>query len=264
MSLQRGKKIFQLRIFHSRLIIIKECDLHIWYHIKLKLASLYSGGKDSNYSIFEMKRLGHDVACLISIIPEIGDSLLFHYPNIDLTGVLAQAIGLPIREFQSGNARLETEMSVLENAISIVKDEFGIEGIVHGGISSKFQKRNFEKVCSDLHLTVYTPLWHLDPGKYLHNLIDKKFKIIIVSVSALGLGKEWLGTTLNHENVNRLEFLSTKYGFNLNFEGGEGETLVVDCPIYKKELKIKEGIVRWFGDNGIFEISDYELIDKSC
>jgi ABC transporter with metal-binding/Fe-S-binding domain ATP-binding protein len=228
----------------------------------LKLASLYSGGKDSNYSIFEMKRLGHDVVCLISIIPEISDSLLFHFPNIHLAQALAQAIDLPIRNFQSSTSKLENEMSVLENALSTVKDEFGIEGIVHGGISSMFQKRNFEKVCEDLYLSVYSPLWNLNPRNYLHQLIDEKFKITIVGVSALGLDQEWLGITLDHENVTRLESLSTKYEFNLNFEGGEAETLVVDCPIYKKKLEIRKGIVKWFGDNGIFEIIDYELIDK--
>ncbi|HXW03324.1 MAG TPA: diphthine--ammonia ligase [Nitrosarchaeum sp.] len=228
----------------------------------MKLASLYSGGKDSNYSVFEMKRLGHDIVCLISIIPKISDSLLFHFPNIHLTQTLAQAVDLPIRNFQSRTSALENEISVLENALSMVKDEFGIEGIVHGGISSKFQKRNFEKVCQNLQLSVYSPLWNLDPKNYLHHLIDEKFKITIVGVSALGLGKEWLGITLTHENVGRLESLSTKYGFNLNFEGGEAETLVVDCPIYKKKLVIRDGIVKWFGDNGIFEITDYELIDK--
>ena len=228
----------------------------------MKLASLYSGGKDSNYSIFEVQRLGHDVLCLVSIIPEISDSLLFHFPNIQLTQALAQAIDLPIRNFQSSNSRLENEMSVLENALSTVKDEFGIEGIVHGGISSMFQKRNFEKVCEDLQLPVYSPLWNLNPSNYLHQLIDEKFKITIVGVAALGLGKEWLGITLDRDNVKTLESLSRKYGFNLNFEGGEAETLVVDCPIYKKKLEIKEGIVKWFGDNGIFEIIDYELIDK--
>ena len=228
----------------------------------MKLASLYSGGKDSTYSIFEMKRLGHDIVCLISIIPEINDSLLFHFPNIHLTQALAQAIDLPIRNFQSSTSKLENEMSVLENALSTVKDEFGIEGIVHGGISSMFQKRNFEKVCEDLHLSVHSPLWNLNPRNYLHQLIDEKFKITIVGVSALGLDQEWLGVTLDHENVTRLESLSTKYGFNLNFEGGEAETLVVDCPIYKKKLEIRKGIVKWFGDNGIFEIIDYELIDK--
>jgi uncharacterized protein (TIGR00290 family) len=93
-------------------------------------------------------------------------------------------------------------------------------------------------------------------------LIDEKFKITIVGVSALGLGREWLGITLNHKNVEKLESLSLKYGFNLNFEGGEAETFVIDCPIYKKRLEIREGMVKWFGDYGIFEIIDYELIDK--
>ncbi|MDW0188743.1 MAG: ATP-binding protein, partial [Nitrososphaeraceae archaeon] len=63
----------------------------------MKLASLYSGGKDSNYSIFEINRCGHDVVCLVSILPAESDSLLFHFPNISLSAVLAQAIDLPIR-----------------------------------------------------------------------------------------------------------------------------------------------------------------------
>ena len=228
----------------------------------MRLASLYSGGKDSNYSIFEISRLGHDVACLISIIPEISDSLLFHFPNIHLTRVLAQGIDLPIRDFKSKTSTLENEIAVLENALSSVKDEFGIEGIVHGGISSNFQKRNFEKICRDLELSVFSPLWNLDPSNYLRRMIDEKFKIIITSVSAMGLDREWLGIQLDHESVQRLESLSSNFGFNLNFEGGEAETLVVDCPIYKKKLEIRTGKVKWFGDNGIFEITDYELIDK--
>lgn len=209
-----------------------------------------------------MKRLGYDVVCLISILPKISDSQLFHFPNIHLTQVLAQAIDLPIRNFHSSTSTLENEMNVLENALSVVKDEFHIEGIVHGGISSKFQKRNFEKACEDLQLSVYSPLWSLNPSEYLNKLIDEKFNITIVGVSALGLGKEWLGITLNHKYVTMLESLSLKYGFNLNFEGGEAETLVVDCPIYKKKLEIRRGIVKWFGDNGIFEITDYGLVDK--
>ena len=228
----------------------------------MRLASLYSGGKDSNYSIFEINRLGHEVSCLISIIPEFSDSLLFHFPNIHLTRVLAQAIDLPIRDFKSKTSSLENEIAALENALSSVKDEFAIEGIVHGGISSNFQKRNFEKICSDLELSVFSPLWNLNASNYLRRMIDEKFKIIITGVSAMGLDREWLGMQLDHESVQRLESLSSKYGFNLNFEGGEAETLVVDCPIYKKKLEIRKGMVKWFGDNGIFEITDYELIDK--
>jgi diphthine-ammonia ligase len=62
--------------------------------------------------------------------------------------------------------------------------------------------------------------------------------------------------------VKRLESMSLRYGFNLNFEGGEAETIVIDCPLYSKKFRIKQGMVKWNGNNGIFEIIDYELIDK--
>jgi diphthine-ammonia ligase len=228
----------------------------------LKLASLYSGGKDSSYSIFEMNKRGHDVLCLISIVPMISDSLLFHFPNIRFTGILAQSIELPIRNFQSNSSELKDEVLVLEKALVSIKDEFDVQGVVHGGISSNFQKRNFETVCKKLKLSAFSPLWKLDPSSYLHKMIDQKFEIVIVGVSALGLGPEWLGTTLDHDNVKKLESLSLKYGFNLNFEGGEAETIVVDCPLYRKKFRIKQGMVKWNGNNGIFEITDYELIDK--
>ena len=228
----------------------------------MKLASLYSGGKDSNFSIFEMNKRGHDVVCLISIIPMTSESLLFHFPNIRLTNMLAQAIDLPMRTFRSDTTRLADEVLVVEKALASIKDEFGIEGIVHGGISSNFQKRNFNEVCKKFGLFTFSPLWNLEPSNYLRNLIDEKFEVVIVSVSALGLDRKWLGTLLDHDNVKKLESLSLRYGFNLNFEGGEAETIVVDCPLYKKKLRIKQGVVKWYGENGIFEITDYELIDK--
>lgn len=228
----------------------------------MRLASLYSGGKDSNYSIFEINKRGHDVVCLISIVPMISDSLLFHFPNIRLTSILAQAIDLPIKKFQSHSSKLSDEVLILERALVSVRDEFGVQGVVHGGISSNFQKSNFETVCKKLGLLVFSPLWNLDSSMYLHKMIDQKFEIVIVGVSALGLDREWLGKLLDHDNVKRLESLSLRYGFNLNFEGGEAETIVIDCPLYKKKFRIKQGMVRWNGDNGIFEITDYELIDK--
>ena len=228
----------------------------------MKLASLYSGGKDSNYAIFEMSQRGYEVGCLISIETMNMDSLLFHFPNIRFTSILAEAINLPIRKFQSNSSKLGDEILVLENALVNMIDEFEIQGVVHGGISSNFQKRNFGTICKKLGLMVFSPLWNMDPSKYLHKMIDQKFKIVIVGVSALGLEREWLGTLLDHDNAKKLESLSLRYGFNLNFEGGEAETIVVDCPLYKKKFRIKEGLVKWFGDNGIFEIIDYELIDK--
>ena len=51
----------------------------------MKLAVLFSGGKDSTYSIYKAKQIGHDVKCLITIYPKSPNSHLLHFPTIKLT-----------------------------------------------------------------------------------------------------------------------------------------------------------------------------------
>ena len=48
----------------------------------MKLASLFSGGKDSTYAIYVVKKQGHDVKCLLSVFPKSDESHLLHYPNM--------------------------------------------------------------------------------------------------------------------------------------------------------------------------------------
>jgi len=56
-----------------------------------------------------------------------------------------------------------------------------------------------------------------------------------------------------------LETLSEKFGFNLNFEGGEAETFVIDCPLFFNAIKINKFTKNWDGYRGRFEIVDAEL-----
>jgi Predicted ATPases of PP-loop superfamily len=37
----------------------------------MKLASLFSGGKDSMYAIYLAQKQGHQVTCLLSVFPKI-------------------------------------------------------------------------------------------------------------------------------------------------------------------------------------------------
>jgi diphthine-ammonia ligase len=228
----------------------------------MRLASLYSGGKDSTYSIFKVKQMGHDVSCLITMHPATDDSLLFHYPNLCLTKYLADAMQIPAIEFTINGSSKESEFDALEKAIIQAKSIYDIQGIVHGGISSKFQKVIFEKICSKNQLVSVAPLWNVDPSQYMYKLVDNNFNIKIVGVSAMGLDRHWLGRSLDKILIGQLEYFSKKFGFNLTFEGGEAETLVVDCPIFSKRLDIRKANIRWDGQRGIFEILEVELISK--
>src|SRR6478672_9654165 len=110
----------------------------------MRIAALFSGGKDSTYSIYLMKKLGHDVVTLLTIIPSSYDSMLFHYPNIGTSPYLAEAMALPFHQFDSKQPSTDAEASVLSDALKFMRTEYGIDGIVHGGISSNFQKNVFE------------------------------------------------------------------------------------------------------------------------
>ena len=88
----------------------------------------------------------------------------------------------------------------------------------------------------------------------MDTLIDSKFKFILTSVSSDGLDQTWLGRIISADDIAKLNKLSNKYGFNLNFEGGEAETFVVDCPLYSEPILITKSKIMWDGYRGRFEI----------
>lgn len=194
--------------------------------------------------------------------PSRDDSFLFHYPNIWLTEYLAEAMQIPLHPFIVNKGSKEGELEALKNAVLQVKAQYDIQGIVHGTISSNFQNELFKKICSDNHLVMFVPLWNAVPIDYLHKLLAMNFDIIIVSVAAMGLERGWLGRSLSKNSIALLESLSKKYGFNLSFEGGEAETLVLDCPLFCKRLDIKKAVVHWDGQRGRFEILEATLVPK--
>ncbi|HJU59721.1 MAG TPA: diphthine--ammonia ligase [Nitrososphaeraceae archaeon] len=228
----------------------------------MKVACLFSGGKDSTFSLYLAKKSGLSIQSLLTLIPHSEDSYLFHYPNIWITKIQSQVLQIPIITRNINSSSIEEECKELDNLIEKAKNEFDINGIVHGGISSNFQKNKFNNICKKHRLKLISPIWQIDPYNYMNKLLTNNFIIQIIGVSAMGLEANWLGTIITPENLQTLILLSRKYGFNISFEGGEAETLVLDCPIFKKRLEIRKSETRWDGQRGIVEISDIVLLDK--
>ncbi|HYL65858.1 MAG TPA: diphthine--ammonia ligase [Nitrosopumilaceae archaeon] len=222
----------------------------------LKLAALYSGGKDSTFAIYQAKKEGHDVVCLVTIFPLSDESQFLHYPNVSMTRLQAQSMKLPQLSSYVISNDTKMEISELEFLLVQAKQVFGIEGIVHGGILSEFQKNHFESVCKKLNLKIISPLWGMDQKQYMKKLIQLNFRYIITSVSSDGLDNSWLGREITDRDIENLEKLSIKYGFNLSFEGGEAESLVLNCPLFLMPLKIIKSNKTWDGYRGRFEITE--------
>jgi ABC transporter with metal-binding/Fe-S-binding domain ATP-binding protein len=222
----------------------------------LKLAALYSGGKDSTFAIYQAKKEGHDVKCLVTIFPLSDESKFLHYPNISMTVLQAQSMKLPQLSSHIMSDDTKMEIAELEFLLGQAKQAFGIEGIVHGGILSEFQKNHFEDTCKKLNLKIISPLWGINQKQYMKKLIQSDFKFIITSVSSDGLDESWLGREISMTDIDNLEKLSLKHGFNLSFEGGEAESLVLSCPLFVSPLKIIKSNKIWDGYRGRFEITE--------
>ncbi len=220
----------------------------------MKLAALFSGGKDSTYSIYKVKQMGHDVKCLVTVFPKSSNSHLLHFPTIELTKLQSKALKIPQITSALDSDELTEEIDAIKILLERAKQDFQIEGLVYGGISSEFQKKCFEKICKENDLKIITPLWKINAKEYMIDLIRSNFKFILTSVSSDGLDEKWLGKIISTSDISQLNKLSNKYGFNLNFEGGEAETFVVDCPLYLSPIVIAKSKTMWDGYRGRFEI----------
>jgi len=220
----------------------------------MELAALFSGGKDSTFAIWKAQKMGHTVKCLITILPHSAESHLLHHPNIPHTCLQAESMNLPqiIKRAKSDDAQEQLDLIAL--ALLEAKTKYSVNGIVHGGILSEFQKNRFETVASSLGLQVVAPIWKTNQRQYMKELLGSRFEFIISAVSCDGLDDSWLGRKVTLDDLAKLEALSEKHKFNLSFEGGEAETFVVNCPLFDGAIKITDFKKHWDGYRGSFEI----------
>ncbi len=199
--------------------------------------------------------------CLITLSPKRLDSYMFHYPNVRWTGLQAEAMGLP-QVVQETEGIKEAELEDLKEAIATAKARFDIEGVYTGALASVYQKSRVDRICEEVGVRSISPLWRIDPERHLRNLLEAKFEVVFTSVSALGLDQSWLGRTIDSKVIDELVKLHSRYGLHIGLEGGEGETFVTDCPIFRKRVEIQESERVWNGDSGYLNITRASLVSK--
>jgi diphthine-ammonia ligase len=199
--------------------------------------------------------------CLVTLRPQREDSYMFHFPNLRWTALQAEAMSLAQIILETKGEK-ETELVDLRNALQTAKDEYSIEGVYSGALASVYQKSRVDNVCKALGLESIAPIWGVDPRSHLLNLINAGFKVIITGVAALGLDDKWLGRTLDEKMIEELTALQASYGLHAALEGGEGETFVLDCPLFEKRIDILASKKHWNGVNGYLEFIDARLIEK--
>ena len=226
----------------------------------LRLGALISGGKDSLYAAFLLKKQGHELVCAITIESSNPDSYMFHTPNTQLVRLQCEAMGLPLLTAKTKGVK-EEELKDLKKALSLAKKKYNIEGVTTGALYSQYQSDRIKKICDDLGLKCLSPLWHMDQEAELNSLLKHGFDIILVKIAAEGLDTSWLGKKITAKDIDHLVELSKKHGLNIAGEGGEYESLVLDCPLFKSKLKITASeIIKESSNTAVMVIKKAELV----
>ena len=94
----------------------------------MRLAVLFSGGKDSTFAVHLAKQAGHNVVCLVAMQPKNDASFMYHAPNIDWTKLQAKAMNIPIVVVPTAGKK-EEELNDLQSALGKLKKSKKIEGL---------------------------------------------------------------------------------------------------------------------------------------
>ncbi|MFC1786943.1 diphthine--ammonia ligase [Halobacteriota archaeon] len=222
----------------------------------MKLAALISGGKDSVFAMYKALQDGHKITDLITIKSQNQNSYMYHTPNIHLTELFSKVSGIPLLVEESIGEK-ELELKDLERALYKVD----VDGVLLGAIESEYQASRVERICNQIGLEVYAPLWHQDSEVLLREMI-KVLDILITHVAAFGLNESWLGRKMDEKTIEDLKILNQRYGIHMAGEGGEYETLVLDAPFFSKKIELVTTKKKWYDDHGTLEILKTRLKDK--
>jgi diphthine-ammonia ligase len=225
--------------------------------LDMRLAVLFSGGKDSCYAMYKASRY-HEITCLITVESENKESYMFHTPNIHLAQLQAESLGIPLLTVKTKGIK-ESELKDLSNAIRKAVSVFHIEGIVTGAIASVYQAARIQGICDKLGLWCFNPLWQMDQLILLKELLDNKFEVIISGVFAYPFDESWLGRKLSRKMISELENLQENYNINPGGEGGETESFVNYMPMFDSKILVKKAHVQFSKNAGVYLIDEAAL-----
>ncbi|KAJ1461503.1 hypothetical protein M885DRAFT_554029 [Pelagophyceae sp. CCMP2097] len=222
----------------------------------MKFVVLLSGGKDSVFSVVECERYGHECVCAANLHPyeavEEIDSHTFQSVCSSVVPGVAECLGVPlVRRALRGTAACQSlvyagaaagdEVEDLYDLLADVKKAHPeVAAVASGAILSTYQRTRVEDVCSRLGLRSLSYLWMRPQRALLREM--RKVRAIVVKTASLGLEPETdLGLRLDLASTRaKFRRLHDRFGFHECGEGGEYESLVLDCARFKRRLVLDE------------------------
>lgn len=229
----------------------------------MKVAILYSGGKDSTYAIDHAMQKKWDIRYLISVKPNRKDCYLFHYATVEHTKELANILGFQHTLVKCKVSNPEKEAELIRKVVEEKQKKDPINALVLGGVGlQETQLQSIQNALRPLGIEVFASHAGEEHDLIMEDMLNKGYEIFITQVASDGL-MPWLGKKLTKENFEELKKDSVKFKFHIGAEGGYYDTFVTDTPFFRKKLLIKDmEIIKEDDYCGHVNIKKLEILDK--
>ena len=247
----------------------------------MRVASMWTGGKDSYLALSGAVSEGNQVTTLINFIFQepphpkpnpikaLAGRVLMkvsgmkpykdvpHEVNPEIIALQAKALGLPI---------LQPEVSMMgfvdgfKSTISGLQPPIG--GIAWGAEEDQaaVHMGMLKPICDELGVKMIFPLKGLGEDANVAAFTKEGYEATIIVVDTEYLSEDWLGKKVNTEFLETIRRKSKETGTAVS--NIEFHTLVTDAPLFKKRLKIVDaGKVHRKGFS-VLDIKKAELIEK--
>jgi diphthine-ammonia ligase len=125
-----------------------------------------------------------------------------------------------------------------------------VNAVSVGAILSNYQRVRVEHVAlrPDVQMLPLSFLWQRDQAQLLDEMCEAGMHSILIKVAGAGLEEGDLGKTLEQMR-GKLHHLNKLYGAHICGEGGEYETLTLDCPLFKSRIVLDRTKTMMHGQN---------------
>ena len=210
----------------------------------MKVFSSWSGGKECAMATYKAISHGHEVLYLLNFVSEDGQRSRSHGTKASVLALQAEAIGIPLIQVKTSWEGYE------ENFRKVVRQlkNKGIEGGVFGDMDLEEHREWVERVCSEVGIKAFLPLWGIKADELIDEFLKLQFKATIV---ATRLEETFLGKVLNKALVKEI----SRLGSHPCGENGEYHTFVTEGPLFRKALKVTRGERKKRDNVWLWEIS---------
>jgi diphthine-ammonia ligase len=216
----------------------------------------WSGGKDCCLAAYKAIKQGIELRCLLNMTTNEGGRSCSHGMAARWIRLQSEALEIPVLQYP---ANKDNYAEVFTNALLELAKQ-GVTVGVFGDIDFNPHREWIERICGPSGINPLLPMWLDDQNNIVNEFINLGFQAKVVATRADILGKEWLGRDVNRsffDDIANLNKDITPCG-----EAGEFNTLVIDGPIFKKRLDIRDAEIEKRDKHWFWDIKNIELVQK--